>query len=478
MFANQDYAVGDVIEEEASPIVSLAPSSKSDSAKLFAALPAGRKGAPKQDDDGQASFTSTIVPPASVPKDYIGKFLGMVQALSSSTELVEQNDDNRTKLLELYSPDTAPSREEEGIVKVAQEALKYIQNHSKGGSNLRKLVTDDAETALKIMLVWSCNSFQGGRIYEKQSRINHSCNPNAIIQVVDDDDKQIVRAATAIANGEEITISYLGLLLYSDRPTRQSQLVLHKHFSCTCNRCSASPDPAAAVPCSQCHAREGRYLEEDVAFDDDKQVHYMFPRAASAPFECTYCDTKLESKDKKNGPIALVESVSQKVLSHLQDQEIQSNDDDVVDEEWEDQLYQLACQVAGTLHWTTNLVSLMRLNRHLKQHHASMLQTGENPEMEDIAEAIDSLERLCRFVNGLDLSLHMGHLLSNIVVGVARTLVSLGDDKSKKYGAEWVTKIQEYADVFESEGMKKVVASLLEAGERGIDEPAKKKSKT
>jgi hypothetical protein len=163
----------------------------------------------------------------------------------------------------------------------------------------------------------------------------------------------------------------------------------------------------------------------------------------------------------------------------MQDIEIKVADaDDDMEEEWEEQMYQLSCSVAGTLHWTTNIVSFMRLNRALKRHHSSMIQSGENPDLEEVAEAIDMLERLCRFIDGLGLKLHMGHVLSNEVMGVARTLVSLGDEKSKKYAADWVGKIKGYTDVFASEGMQKVVASLLNAWETRDNEPAAKKQKS
>jgi hypothetical protein len=179
---------------------------------------------------------------------------------------------------------------------------------------------------------------------------------------------------------------------------------------------------------------------------------------------------------RKDGPVAVVKIVSQKVLAYFLEKETRV-DDDEADEEWEQQMHQLTCLVAGALHWTTNLVTLMRLNRLLKAQHSTMLQSGESPEMEDVAEAIDMLERLCRFMGGLDLNLHIGHVLSSVIIGVARTLVSLGDEKSKKYAATWVLKVKEFSDVFDSDGMRKVVKSLLEAGDMGANEPVNKKPK-
>lgn len=475
VFSIKEYGIGDVIMEETEPLLRLAPLTELDTKVLFAALPQVRKGKRNGDDTDQLSFLWSTTPPSSVTKEYVGKFSGMIQAVSCFAELNQRDETSVSKVLDLYSPDPdSQIAEEQTIIKVAKEALKYIQNHSKGESKLRRFVTEEPEKALKLMLIWSCNSFEGGRIYEKQSRINHSCNPNSIVHA--EGDRQVVRASTVIHTGEEITTSYLGLLLYTDCPTRQALLSRTKHFRCTCVRCEGLVDPAAAIPCSTCHPREGKYLEEDVSYDDDKQVNYMYPRGSS-DYECKVCKTKVRSycaSDAKDGPVSVVEIVSQKVLAYFLEKETRV-DDDETDEEWEQQMHQLTCLVAGALHWTTNLVTLMRLNRLLKLQHSTMLQSGESPVMEDVAEAIDMLERLCRFMEGLDLNLHIGHVLSTVIIGVARTLVSLGDEKSKKYAATWVLKVKEFSDVFDSDGMQKVVKALLEAGDTG--EPEKKKPK-
>ena len=113
----------------------------------------------------------------------------------------------------------------------------------------------------------------------------------------------------------------------------------------------------------------------------------------------------------------------------------------------------------------------------------AMLTTQELPEMGDVAEAIDSLQRIERFMQSLQLHLDPGHVLGDVVIGVARTLVSLGDVKSQKYGAEWLEKITDYVDKFESEGRQKVVAALKVAWTKHDESaepkgPAKKKLKS
>jgi tRNA-specific adenosine deaminase 2 len=59
--------------------------------------------------------------------------------------------------------------------------------------------------------------------------------------------------------------------------------------------------------------------------------------------------------------------------------------------------------------------------------------------------------------------LNSGHVLGDVTVGIARTLVSLGDEKSQKYAAEWLSKIDHYVEKFGSDGMQKVVAALTSA---------------
>ena len=109
----------------------------------------------------------------------------------------------------------------------------------------------------------------------------------------------------------------------------------------------------------------------------------------------------------------------------------------------------------------------------------------------------EKLQRLFRFVDGLSranedssnnndnmkglLQLDKGHLLSHVVIGTARALVSLGDHKSQTYAAEWLEKVAAHVETFETEGMKKVVASLSSAWTRpnnsGAEEPQKKRAK-
>jgi hypothetical protein len=103
--------------------------------------------------------------------------------------------------------------------------------------------------------------------------------------------------------------------------------------------------------------------------------------------------------------------------------------------------------------------------------------------MNDIAECIDSLERVIAYVESLSLKCHFGHLVGNVCVGVARVLVGFGDIKSMKYGSSFAERV--YDDYFrlgfEGEGMEKVVDTLIKKNsdnqEEDRQEPQKKKLK-
>jgi hypothetical protein len=107
-----------------------------------------------------------------------------------------------------------------------------------------------------------------------------------------------------------------------------------------------------------------------------------------------------------------------------------------------------------------------------------LLQNNNTPDMDTVAQAVDLLQRLYCFEEGLALELDKGHLLADVTVGVARALVCLGDVKSQKYAAEWLAKISEYVEIFESDGIKKVVETLGQAWQRKEEERPTKKQKS
>lgn len=595
LFATKPYQTGDVILEE-DVLIRLAPESPDDDHRL-ASLVLG------QNEDGKKGDEKTeieclwdeIEAPADIDDKHLGQFKGMVTAAVCFVDK-DPPPDTLKKMLSLHHPDiNEPSCYEKSIVQLAKSAVKYLEetiqdkeantddSNSNTRSRLCKALKEEKEVLEKIMLIWACNSFENGRIYETISRMNHSCNPNAVIQVSctssDGDDgknhnAQLVKAAAAISPGQEISISYLGSLLYAERTTRREFLQQTKQFVCECTRCTAGEtgsadrgasntasssfsDKAAALPCPVCHPRENgkRNLEEDVQYDDDLNVHYMYPKGqqpnphaaeggdgsnsndsasdnkTGVMYQCEYCSKTFDSKDSEYRKVfETAESVSCKVAAYLSERrqtshatdyiagstssaassssstfpelknfvknnvslvdgkrqphdttEEDADDRELFERDTREQHLQMASSTMGARHWTTNLLLLMELDDLLQCIHTDLLtKQATDPDMDSVAQAVDMLERLCRFVDGLGLQLHKGHLLSNVIIGVARALVSLGDEKSQKYAAEWLDQLSGYYEHFEPVGIQKVVESLRDAWKRheGKNEPQNKRLKS
>jgi hypothetical protein len=334
---------------------------------------------------------------------------------------------------------------------------------------------DDDELLLaRILLVYSCNAFEGGRIYRTLSRVNHSCDPNAVVVVggggiigggggaVDDSDNDVsvLKAACDIAPGEEITISYLGKYLFASYPIRQRLLRADKHFVCRCARCesrsvvvvvggAADPggggDSASRVPCPICHPRAGRYLEDDVMFDDDDDdgdgggngrfvVCYAVPSNGltpeGRPLYCPACKgtTNVDggggvstTRKKKEGTAVKYMCVAEdKVFDRLnsnchderkggggenkskpataggEDDDDDDDDDDAVEAEREiDRQYlQMATSVCGSRHWATHFLNLSLIEDSLASFHSTLLGLGGEDPADGNGNAEKTLEGL------------------------------------------------------------------------------------
>ncbi|GLC45643.1 hypothetical protein PLESTF_001790500 [Pleodorina starrii] len=73
------------------------------------------------------------------------------------------------------------------------------------------------------------------------SLINHSCAPVASYGLVGD--VMVVRAATDLAAGQQVTISYFGRRALAPLELRRSYLAQHYGFICTCERCTLEAPP-------------------------------------------------------------------------------------------------------------------------------------------------------------------------------------------------------------------------------------------
>jgi len=570
LFATQEFRVGDVVISEEAPLLDLSALTVEEEIELrsqFSFL--GNNGNKKNNTAGAASTsaatiqsTTTAATPSfretirDIPKEIDAHdrniFRGLVHmgawyATFASANKLTPN--KTTSMLGLYAPDLdQPSSEEVRIVQLARHALQYLRTKCKDGTPVQAALRDEdkAEDVLQCMLVWACNAFEGGRIYNRHSRINHSCNPNAIVQVPEEDaaaaaksttgargsmsGRQLVQAAAPIAIGDEITVSYLGTLLYSDTAVRQTELQRTKHFLCRCDRCSQRhcvrvvPDTAASLPCLGCHPRHGRVLDEDTQYDDDKNVCYMIPVSSpqkdpvakddvdpvdlNAPrgYASPKCRRSFEPSNRELvGALTTVRAVSERVANYLRtrqeeaatgadDEEGDNGDGDAAARRMLlEEHTSLASSVCGAMHWTTNLLLLLQLDQQLQDHHrwellrhtgvASASNPNDDFDAEDdaqdagtrIATCADLLERLVRYVDELGLRLHRSRLLFGVSVGLARALVGMGDPRSKAYARQWLERIDPggaYAAAFETKGMQKVAAALRQSGN---DAPPKRR---
>ena len=523
VFATREYAVGEVILREEAPLARLAPRDHDMEEQMIldnlmvktAANPAQPK-----DTSSRLSLRECIgsLPTVVVDKgpSWEAKFRAMIQAALCFVHLRPML--NEDELLKLYHPNLEDeekcSENERTIVETAQLALKYLEKLVKPESALERVLQLETNNKLllKVMLIWACNAFEGGRVYHQISRINHSCNPNAKVFVTDDNNKttpspseegMTIRTVTRVRAGDEISISYLDTMLYAGALTRRKALQRDKFLDCACVRCQQErPDAAAAIPCPECHPRQppgGRQLEEDVQYDDEQTVHYACPIRDSDGQRIWKCETCQWSdgdtgKDSTTAKIfATSRSAVVKVINFLQDHEsrkIQSQKDSIDDDDEDadnlnaeqlEQHLRLASSVLGARHWTTNILLWIQLDQTLQDFHGRLLDSTESDDhddtvMETIAECMDQLERVCRFFDGLGLHLHRGHWLSDVIVGCARALVSLGDAKSQKFAAETLDKYlstgdsqspdDNFVDLFETEGMQAVVYTLKNAWKR------------
>jgi hypothetical protein len=486
LFASKDFSAGDLILEEEA-VVKLAPADEKSSRKLLSEWMYGGSSQQKTNVNGNRILWNSIKPPPSdlVPDYLHGTFKGMVQAGIVFMKKYQGNIE-QTKLeslLQLYSPTKESTLEaEKSVINVADEAILFLKQHVTTSKTTAKEFSSfkDWDKLHKLLLIWSCNSFQGGRIYPKISRVNHSCNPNAVIQPLNKgqngdgsesiNEGQKLVAATTIQKGSEIYISYLGLLLYTDTTVRRKKLERTKFFTCVCSRCSdavsGGSEGAAQIPCPTIHPRHPQQmsLDEDTQYDDDQRVKYV---------------SFLEAKNSKDADeeklFKVLHGVRCKVENFLDTYDNMQtkngkNDFDEDEEAILEEHTSLASTMMGDKHWTSNLTLLFHLDQRLKAMSQQMVVTQELPEEEDIAEAIDSLQRITRFVDSLKLDIDPGHLLADVTIGTARMLISLGDMKSQKYGAEWLGKIEDHVTKFSDEGLQKVV-SVLKVAWKKHDRP-------
>ncbi|KAL3775042.1 hypothetical protein ACHAWO_007227 [Cyclotella atomus] len=459
---------------------------------------------------------STISPQSIEAR--VKKLKGMILAAATYAAYPPSGVDSKRKLFELHHPPLDTQDEEEAkAVQLAKLAIECCKSLAAPNSSLYNLLHQkangsDEDELLNLLLLYSCNAFEGGRIYHTLSRVNHSCNPNAVVCVeesTDSSDVSVLKAACPIPKGSEITISYLGKELYAGYPVRQRKLRLEKHFVCRCIRCAGihnqessntnngeknskeiTLDLASCIPCPICHPRSSRYLDDDVMFDeieDDLQISYAYAQNGMSPEErnlhCSTCggvtslNVQGSVRKKKEGQVIQYMSMAEDKVYDQMDTNIFNEEEGTSEEEQEvdRSLLQMATATCGSRHWTTHMLQLAIIEETLANLQSTLMTMEPDDEkmMEevytDIAECADGIEKAFAFAKSLELNLDPAHWLFDYVLGLSRTLVGLGDEKSQRYGADWIERVEGYADRYESEGMRKVVGAIKNAWKRDKD---------
>ena len=107
----------------------------------------------------------------------------------------------------------------------------------------------DLVKALLSIVDHNSHSFESGlAIFPTASKANHSCDPNCGHSTQVGSELRYY-ATRAIAEGQQITISYLDGAWIMSRAARQSTLLEQKFFTCACVRCSGQ-DRSRGVACT------------------------------------------------------------------------------------------------------------------------------------------------------------------------------------------------------------------------------------
>ncbi|XP_065178834.1 histone-lysine N-methyltransferase SMYD3-like [Sycon ciliatum] len=114
---------------------------------------------------------------------------------------------------------------------------KYLGGASSHSFDQSLIIAIAAKVACNSMSIYN-SEFQntGIGLYARLSKINHSCDPNCVVMF--NGPTAHLRTLKAIAEGEEITISYIDVLNTTER--RRDLLRTQFHFFCTCPVCVRS----------------------------------------------------------------------------------------------------------------------------------------------------------------------------------------------------------------------------------------------
>ena len=266
--------------------------------------------------------------------------------------------------------------------------------------------------------------------------------------------------------------THVGLFLYSDKETRRSMLQAQKLFTCSCPRCigvgdeDKTEDIASRIPCFKCHKRIKNVLDEDVSWGDG-DIHYIAQTTIQNNKDettnnviksykpCNHCNSTIDIK-QYDTVFQLMKQICTKVTQRMQtdisnNTEIDDNHDRMIqyttEEEYDEQLYQTSSSTLGIKHWCTNFMLSALVTRSLTTLHSNMILQSNNyddedeassqsPDLELIAECIDSYQTYKTFLGDMDLHVPVYIITMNFLIGIMRCLISLGDEKSLNYALE------------------------------------------
>eukprot|EP00879_Flechtneria_rotunda_P020233 GHRR01021277.1.p1 GENE.GHRR01021277.1~~GHRR01021277.1.p1 ORF type:complete len:452 (+),score=223.06 GHRR01021277.1:722-2077(+) len=149
---------------------------------------------------------------------------GLQAASSGQQQLKQQQEREQQQQSSLAAPLMQPPT---GTLPGPEEVLKLAFANSSG---------EEFEDPALTLLRGTTSCGQLG-IWPAAAMINHACCPNAHAMLVGD--RLVVRAATGLAAGEQVFLSYLGPQLFQPLQTRQQELHQVWGFKCNCNRCKA-----------------------------------------------------------------------------------------------------------------------------------------------------------------------------------------------------------------------------------------------
>ncbi|KAF8535733.1 hypothetical protein BDD12DRAFT_688941, partial [Trichophaea hybrida] len=150
---------------------------------------------------------------------------------------------------------------------VLHEVSKLSKDQQKAFLNLHNAQVEPVSKLPPFVSIVRTNAFGLGvnavrsGVFDECSRFNHSCAPNAHFAWCEPTLTMHIHATRDIAEGDEITISYLSSkLCVSSHQVRQRDLLARYGFLCKCTVCAATGQDLASSDCRR--SEIGRLTEE------------------------------------------------------------------------------------------------------------------------------------------------------------------------------------------------------------------------